>query len=100
MVMGIFPDLVRKKLRKKLFKKREISGLKFKKLVQQSKETKLRGKEEKWVRVAINLSGKKHKENGPTMKELSSQNNFEVLSIPKEQVLSVLEEGEVPQSQN
>ena len=34
------------------------------------------------------------------MKEISSQNNFEVLSIPEEQVLSVLEEGDVPQSQN
>ena len=34
------------------------------------------------------------------MKELSSQNNFEVLNIPEEQVLSVLEEGEVPQPQS
>ena len=31
------------------------------------------------------------------MKEISPQNNFEVLSIPKEQGISVLEEGEVPQ---
>ena len=34
------------------------------------------------------------------MKEISSQNNFKVLSIPEEQVISVLEEGEVPQPQN
>ena len=33
------------------------------------------------------------------MKEPSTQNNFEVLSIPEEQVLTILEEGEVPQSQ-
>ena len=46
------------------------------------------------------LSGKKQKENGPAIKELSSQNNFKVLSIPQDQVLWVLEEGEVPPSQN
>ena len=34
------------------------------------------------------------------MTKISSQNNFEVLSIPEEQVLSVLEEGEVPTSHN
>ena len=34
------------------------------------------------------------------MKEPSSQNNFEVLSITEEQVLLVLEEGEIPQPQN
>ena len=31
------------------------------------------------------------------MKEPSSQNDFEVLSIPEEQVILVLEEGEFPQ---
>ena len=31
------------------------------------------------------------------MKVITSQNNFEVLSIPDDQVTSVLEEGEVPQ---
>ena len=30
------------------------------------------------------------------MKEITTQNNFEVLSIPEEQVPSILEEGEVP----
>ena len=34
------------------------------------------------------------------MTELSSQNNFEVLRIPEEQVISVLEEGEVPTPHN
>ena len=34
------------------------------------------------------------------MKEITTQNNFVVLSNPKEQVPSVLEEGEVPQSQD
>ena len=33
------------------------------------------------------------------MKELMTQNIFEVLSIPEEQSLSALEEGEVPQTQ-
>ena len=33
------------------------------------------------------------------MKESSSKNIFEVLSIPEEQLLTVLEEGEVPHSQ-
>ena len=53
MAMGIFPDHVRKKLRKKLSNRMEINGHKFEKLVQQSKETKIRDKEEKWGRVAI-----------------------------------------------
>ena len=44
MLTGIFPDLVRKELRKKLSMRRVNNGLKFKKLVQESKETKLRGK--------------------------------------------------------
>ena len=34
------------------------------------------------------------------MKDISTQNNFEILSIPKEQVPSSLEEGELPQSQD
>ena len=38
------------------------------------------------------------KENGVALKEPSTQNNFAVLSIPEEQVLSVLEEGEIPLS--
>ena len=44
-------------------------------------------------------SNPKPKENATTMKEITTQNNFEVLSIPEEQVLSALEEGELPQSQ-
>ena len=42
--------------------------------------------------------GQNQKENGAALKELSTQNNFAVLSIPEEQVLIVLEEGEVPLS--
>ena len=42
-----------------------------------------------------NPSGQKPKENGATMKEISSQNNFEVLSIPEDQVLLMIQEGEV-----
>ena len=53
MDMGTLPDHARKKLRKKMSKRREINGHKFKKLVQKSKETNLRDKEEKWGRVAI-----------------------------------------------
>ena len=34
------------------------------------------------------------------MKEITTQNNFEVLSIPEEQVPSTLEQGELPQSQD
>ena len=34
------------------------------------------------------------------MKEITTQNNYEVMSIPEEQVPSILEEGEVPQSQD
>ena len=34
------------------------------------------------------------------MKEITNQKKFEVLSIPEEQVPSILEEGEVPQSQD
>ena len=52
MVMGIFLDLARKKWRKKLLKKRKINRLKFKKIAQQSKETKSRDKEENWGQVA------------------------------------------------
>ena len=50
--------------------------------------------------MGSNPSGQEQKENGAYMKEISSQNNFEVLSILEEQMLSVLEEGEVPQPQN
>ena len=53
MVMGILPDLARKKLRKKLSKRRENNGHKFKKKVQQSKEINQMEKEEKWSRVVI-----------------------------------------------
>ena len=42
--------------------------------------------------------GQNQKENGAALKELSTQNNFAVLSISEEQVLTVLEEGEVPLS--
>ena len=42
--------------------------------------------------------GQNQKENGVTLKEPSTQNNFAVLRIPEQQVLSVLEEGEVPLS--
>ena len=34
------------------------------------------------------------------MKEIITQNNFDVLSIPEEQVPSILEEGQVPPSQD
>ena len=50
--------------------------------------------------IGSNPSGKKSRENGAAMKEISSQNNFEVLSIPGDQVPLVLEEGEINQSQN
>ena len=43
-------------------------------------------------------SDPKLKENEVAMKEITTQNNFEVLSIPEEQVPSTLEEGELPQS--
>ena len=55
MLMGIFLDLIRKELRKKLSMRRVNNGIKFKNLIQQSKETKIRGKEEKWGWVAIYL---------------------------------------------
>ena len=47
-----------------------------------------------------NPTRQKKNENGIAMKEITSQNNFEVLSNPEEQVLPVLEEGEVQQSQD
>ena len=50
--------------------------------------------------MGSNAFGRKQNENGAAMKEISSQNNFEVLSSPEEQVLSVLEEGEILQPQN
>ena len=51
MAMGILPNHVRRKLRKKLSKRRENNGYKFKKQVQQSKEISQREKEEKWGQV-------------------------------------------------
>ena len=53
MAMGIFPDHVRRKLRKKLSKRRENNGHKFKKQVQQSKEINKKEKEENWGQVVI-----------------------------------------------
>ena len=53
MVMGILLDLARKKLKKRLFKRRELNGIWFKNLVHLSKEIKLRDKEEKRIRVEI-----------------------------------------------
>ena len=44
-------------------------------------------------------SNPKPKENAAAMTEITTQNNFEVLSITEEQVLSALKEGELPQSQ-
>ena len=55
MVMGIFLDHVRKNLRNKQSKRRETNGLKFKKLVQQSKEIKKMDKKDKWGRASIPL---------------------------------------------
>ena len=55
MAMDIFPDHVRRKLRKKLSKRRENNGHKFKKQVHQSKEINQKEKEEKWGRVVIPL---------------------------------------------
>ena len=53
--MGTLHDLARRKLRKKLSKKRENNGHKFKKQVQQSSVINQRGKEEKWGWVVIPL---------------------------------------------
>ena len=47
-----------------------------------------------------NPSRQKSIENGAIMKEISSQNNFELLSVPEDQVPLVLEEVEFPQPQN
>ena len=69
-----------------------------KKLAQQKQGNKVNGQRGE-LGTSSNSSRKKQKENGAAMKEPSSQNNFELLSIPEEQVLLVLEEGEVPQFQ-
>ena len=50
--------------------------------------------------MSSKLFRQKQKENGAATMEIQSQNNYEVLSIPEEQVLSVLEEGEVPTPHN
>ena len=47
-----------------------------------------------------NPIGLRQKENDPTMKEVTTQNIFEILSILEEQMPSILEEGEVPQYQD
>ena len=47
-----------------------------------------------------NPIGQKLNEIGATIKEITTQNNFDVLSNLEEQVPIVLEEGEVPQSQD
>ena len=47
--------------------------------------------------TSSNPSGQK--EHGVVLKEPMTQNSFEVLSIPEDQLLSTLEEGEVPQTQ-
>ena len=65
--------------------------------VQKNKSTKQRNKEKKQkgeLGTSNNTSGQK--EHGEVMKESMTQNNFEVLSIPKDQTLK---EGEVPQTQ-
>ena len=53
MAMGTLLYHARRKLRKKLPKRRENNGHKFKKQVQQSKEINQMEKEEKWGRVVI-----------------------------------------------
>ena len=58
MVMDTLPDLARKKVKKKLLKKREMNGFKFKKLNHQIKETKKRNKKENWGQAAIPLDRK------------------------------------------
>ena len=58
MVTDTLPDLARKKVEKKLLKKREMNGFKFKKLNQQSKEIKKRNKKENWGQAAITLDRK------------------------------------------
>ena len=50
--------------------------------------------------IGSNPSGQKHNEIGATMKEITTQNIFDVLSNPEELVPPVLEGGEVPQSQD
>ena len=47
-----------------------------------------------------NPIGQKQNEIGVAMQEITTQIFFDVLSNPEEQVPSVLEEGEVPQSQD
>ena len=50
--------------------------------------------------LSSNPTRKKQNEIGRAMKEITSQNNFEVLSNPEEQALPMIEEGEVQQSQD
>ena len=56
--MDTLPDLARKKLKKKPLKKKEINGLKFKNLAQQSKEIKKREKKENWGQATTPLDRK------------------------------------------
>ena len=58
-----------------------------------------KGKREE-IGLGSNSTGQRQKENKTAMKEIITQNNFEVLSIPEEQVQTILEEGEVPPSQD
>ena len=44
--------------------------------------------------------GQRQKENETAMKEIITQNNLEVMSIPEERVSSILEEGEVLRPQD
>ena len=71
--------------------------------VQKTSTTK-QGNISKGKRVEIgsssNPTGLRQKENEAAMKEITTQNNFKVLSIPEEQEASILEEGEVPQYQD
>ena len=58
MVMDTLPDPARKKVKKKLLKKREMNGFKFKKINQQSKEIKKRNKKENWGQATTPLDRK------------------------------------------
>ena len=94
MAMGILLDHVRRKLRKKLPKRRENNGHKLKK--QGNKSNGKRGE----MGSGSNPTGQKQNEIGAAIREITTQNNFDMLSNPEEQVLPVLEEGEVQQSQD
>ena len=76
-----------------LIKKKEINGPKFKNQTQQSNKIKFLDKVE--LGTSSKSLGQNQKENGAALKELSTQNNFAILSIREEQVLTILEEGEV-----